>query len=241
MRGLLFWISVSIYLFGGTIQIAVASNLSFVIEKLIQEFHLIYPNIRIKTSIGSSGTLTAQILHGAPYQLFLSADMEYPDILFSKKIAPIPPVVYAKGEIALLSRKEIELNGLSTLRNSSIRKIAIANPKIAPYGRASVEALTNSGIWKEIRNKIVYGESISQTLIYTLKVTDIGIVAKSALFNPKMKNLNWVEIDTKLYTPISQGMVVLNRGFENSEVWEFYNFILSNRGQEIFREYGYGE
>ena len=240
MKKLLLGVLFINYLFSGTIHIAISSNLSFIIDKLIHKFHLINPDIYIKKSIGSSGKLTAQIIHGSPYQLFLSADMDYPNILYNKGFAKVTPVVYAKGKLALLSRKNIDLKrGLILLLDKEVHKIAIANPKTAPYGKASLDAIKNFGIFKSVEKKIIYGESISQTLIYSMRATDIGIVAKSSLYKSSIKKYNWIEINQTLYKPIEQGMVVLNKGFNNSDVWKFYNFILSNIGQEIFHKYGY--
>jgi molybdate transport system substrate-binding protein len=224
-----------------TITIAVAANVSYAIEDLKKEFNKLYPNIDVKTTLGSSGKLTAQIKHGAPYQLFMSANMKYPQSLYEEKIALESPKVYALGSLAILSHKSRDLtHGIYTLESDKISKIAIANPKTAPYGIAAKEALEHIGIYNKIKPKFVYGESISQTLSYAVTAADIGIVAKSSLYSKHMKqykkNRNWVTVDTKIYTPIKQGVVILDK---SREVKAFYNFILSNKADDIFKRYGY--
>ena len=193
----------------GSITIAVAANVSYAIEDLKKEFKKTYPDTKVRVTLGSSGKLTAQIKHGAPYQLFMSANMKYPQALYKDKIASSTPVVYALGSLALLSSKPRDFSGgIHLLRSKKISKIAIANPKTAPYGKAAIEAFTNAGIKSDIEKKFVYGESISQTVSYAVTAADIGIIAKSSLYSHNMskykKDVNWITIDPKLYTPMKQ-------------------------------------
>lgn len=224
------------------IKVAVAANVSYAMDDLIKEFNNINPNTEVKIILGSSGKLTAQIFHGAPYDIFMSANMKYPDKLYKNKIAINKPVVYTQGSLALFSSKNIDFSqGIKFLTNDLIKRIAVANPKTAPYGKAAFEAFNNAKILPDIKKKLIYAESISQTLSYTLTATDIGVVAKSSLFSKKMtkfkENINWCEIDSKLYTPINQGIVILK---DSKEVRAFYNFILLNKkAKQIFKKYGY--
>jgi len=230
----------SISLFASSITVAVAANVSYAINDLIKAFNQINPDIKIKIILGGSGKLSAQIQHHAPYDIFMSANMQYPQTLFNKGYAVSEPIVYAKGAIVYFSRKKQNFLNKNLLLNTNIKKIAIANPRTAPYGKATIEALKNLKIYNAIKYKLVYGESISQTVIYALKVADIGIIAKSALFSPKLKqykkNINWYEIDSKLYTPIKQGIIKLNN---KPTTIQFYNFILNSTAQNIFKQYGY--
>jgi molybdate transport system substrate-binding protein len=226
----------SLSLFASKINIAVAANVSYAIPELMNEFNKTNP-MKIRTIIGSSGKLTAQISNGAPFDIFLSANMKYPNFLYNKKLTITKPIVYAKGSLVLFSHKQKDFSeGLSLLKNT--KKIAIANPKTAPYGKASIEALKNAKLYKDIKHKFVYGESISQTLAYTQKATDIGIIAKSSLYSSKMKrykkDINYMDINSKLYTPIAQGVVLIN-----AKAKDFYEFILSAKAKEIFKKYGY--
>jgi len=230
-----------------TINIAVSTNTNYVMPKLQTEFKKLYPNIHIRTILGSSGKLTAQISNGAPYDLFLSANMKYPNKLYENKIAISKPEIYAQGSLAIFSPNQRSFrHGIKILKSKLVKRIAIANPKTAPYGKATFEALKNIDILDDIKDKIIYGESISQTISYTIMVADVGIVAKSSLYSKKLrkyhKNVHWVEVDKTLYTPISQGMVILKNAKDSkqyNEVKAFYDFVLSKKGQNILKEFGY--
>ncbi len=235
-----FFISVS----AGEIRIAVAANVSYAIEPLKKAFKSLHPEIDVQVILGSSGKLTAQIKHGAPYDIFLSANMKYPNALYKDKIALKKPVIYAKGALAILSVKERNYHAeIFVLKSPDIKKIAIANPKTAPYGVAAVEALKNAKLYDKLKSKFVYGESISQTITYAITAADIGIVAKSSLFSPKMAHfkeaIHWAEVDKNLYTPINQGMVILKRAEGNMQVKAFYDFMLSAKAKGILRDFGY--
>ncbi|MCK5111122.1 MAG: molybdate ABC transporter substrate-binding protein [Arcobacteraceae bacterium] len=231
-------------LFAGTINIAVAANVSYAIDDLKKEFKKLYPDINVRVILGGSGKLTAQIKNGAPYQLFMSANMKYPNALYKDNIAITKPLVYAQGSLAYLSTKKQDFSkGIKLIKSSKIRKIAIANPKTAPYGKAAQEAMKNANIYKNVVKKFVYAESISQTVSYTIIAADIGFIAKSSLYSPKMshfkKDINWADVNPKLYTPINQGIVILKDGENNNEVSAFYNFILSSKAKTIFEDFGY--
>ena len=238
---------VSNSLFASDIKIAVAANVSYAIDDLIKEFSKLYPNTKVKVTLGSSGKLTAQINHGAPYQLFMSANMKYPNALYKNKIATTKPVIYAYGSLAFLSNKKQDFSkGINLVKNPNIKRIAVANPKTAPYGIATAEALKNAGIYNDIKKKFIYGESISQTVSYAVTAANIGFIAKSSLYSPRMskykKDINWIEVDSKLYTPIKQGIVILKKSQTskaNKEVKAFYNFMLSSKAKEILNDFGY--
>ncbi len=231
-------------LHAGNITVAVAANVSYAIAPLQKAFNEISPDTKVRIILGGSGKLTAQIMHGAPYELFLSADLSYPQKLYKEGYALTPPRVYAKGSLALFSVKKRDFsNGITLLQEESIHKIAVANPKTAPYGIAAVEAMQKVGIYTKIKKKFVFAESISQTLSYAMQAADIGIVATSALYSPKMhsyvKGEHWKRVSEALYTPIKQGIVILKAGKDNPEVKAFYAFMLSKSAQEILQRYGY--
>ena len=243
MRKLILFFLLTTLSFAGTIRVAVAANVSYAIKDLIKDFNKDYPNCKVEVNLGSSGQLAAQILHGAPYDIFMAANMGYPNALYSKGKSVDKPKVYAYGELALLTTKDINISqGLKVLTSSKVKKIAVANPKTAPYGVATKEALVNAKLYDKIKSKFIYGQSIGQTLIYTLKAADIGFVAKSSLFSKELsylkKGVNWVELNAK-YTPTKQGVVLLNRSKDNKEAVAFYNYILSSMAKEIFKKYGY--
>jgi len=241
---ILFPILLTSSLFSSSINIAVAANVSYAIDELKAAFKKEHPDVNVQVTLGSSGKLTAQIKNGAPYTLFMAANMKYPEALYSDKIATTKPIVYAQGALAYLSKKERDfLSEKSLLESDTINKIAIANPKTAPYGKAAVEAFEYMGILKKIESKLVYAESISQTVAYTITATDIGLIAKSSLYSPKMKaykeGVNWIAVNPTTYTPINQGIVILKAGEKNKDVQAFYDFILSAEAKKIFERFGY--
>ncbi len=229
-------------IYASSINIAVAANVSYAIDELIKKFNKTNPNIKVRVNLASSGKLTAQIKNNAPFDIFMSANMKYPNNLYKSGFATTKPVIYAKGALALLSSKKREFtNNLAFLKEDEITKIAVANPKTAPYGVATIEALKTAKLYESLKQKFVYGESISQTVTYTLLATDIGFIAKSSLYSSKMerfkKDENWVDINPDLYTPINQGVVVLKNAKDGAEL--FYDFILSKEAKKIFKKYGY--
>ncbi|MBU1657647.1 molybdate ABC transporter substrate-binding protein [bacterium] len=231
-------------LLAGKINIAVAANVSYAMDALKEEFEKSNPQTQVQVTLGSSGKLNAQILNGAPYGLFMSADMNFPHALHAKKIAITKEVVYAQGELAYLSVKPIDFSkGMEVLKESSVSRIAVANPATAPYGKAAVEAMKNGGVYESVKEKFVFAESVSQTVAYTVTAADIGFIAKSSLYSSKMaqfkEGINWKTVDAKLYTPIQQGMVLLKYGEGQSEYKVFYDFILSEKGKAVLRKYGY--
>ncbi|PHR55879.1 MAG: molybdate ABC transporter substrate-binding protein [Arcobacter sp.] len=234
----------SVSLFAERITIAVAANVSYAINELKAEFEKHNPQIKVRIVFGSSGKLTAQIRNGAPYGVFMSANMKYPEALFKDGLAVKKPTVYTEGTLALFSLKPRDFSqGILLLKDKNIRRIAIANPKTAPYGTAAMQAIKSAGLYQDIESKLVYGESISQTLSYAFTATDIGLIAKASMYSEKMKdykeNIHWISLDPSLYTIINQGIVLLKYS-ENIESYKaFYNFILSTEAKQIFKKYGY--
>jgi len=227
-----------------TVTVALAANVSYAINELKESFYKKHPDTHLRIIIGGSGKLTAQIKNGAPYDIFMSANLIYPQRLYKEHFATTEAKVYAYGALALLSQKERDFSqGIAVVTQESIRYIAVANPKTAPYGTAAIEALKNAKLYKKIKDKLIYGESIAQTLSYTMHAADLGFIAKSALYSPKMRSFkegkNYIEIDAKLYTPIAQGVVLLHHADKNKEAKAFYRFILGKEAKAIFKKYGY--
>ncbi len=231
-------------LLAGEINVAVAANLSDVIEVLKVEFAKANPQTKVNTVLGASGKFTTQIKAGAPFDLFLSADMKFPQSLHDEQFAVTKPVVYASGALAMMSTKGLDLTqGIKIVNDPKVEKIALANPKTAPYGTATMEAFKNANVLDHIESKLVYGDSISQAIQFSITAADIGFINKSAFFSETMKKYvegkDWVNVDPKLYTPIAQGMVILKQAQNNAEARAFYDFVLSPTSQKIFKAYGY--
>ncbi|PID47039.1 MAG: molybdate ABC transporter substrate-binding protein [Proteobacteria bacterium] len=242
MRKILLFILSTLALFGAEIKIAVAANVSYAMDELIYSFNIKYPNIKVLPVFSSSGNLSAQIQNKAPFGLFLSANMKYPEKLYDLGLASLKPVVYAKGSLALFSRKGYGMDGnLSFLNEDKIKSISIANPKTAPYGKASLDALNGANMYKKVNKKLVYAQNVSSSFVYALNVADVGFVAKSSLFSPKVrdKNLKYIDVNPRLYTPIEQGIIMIKDFEKNPHVRVFYDFILSQDAKKIFKKYGY--
>jgi len=244
LKILLLMLALSSLSMAETIKVAVAANVSYAINDLKKEFNLLYPDTKVQVILGSTGKLTAQIKNGAPYQVLLGANMMYPKSLYEDGFAVTRPLVYAQGSLALITVKKHDLSkGLNILKSQEVKRVALASPKTAPYGMATVEALKKAKLYDMVKEKFVFAESISQTVTYAMKATDLGFIAKSSLYSPQMKHFkkgeNWVEVDAKLYTPIDQGVVILKKGEGSSEVAAFYAFLLSKRAKSIFEKFGY--
>lgn len=225
------------------IKVAAAANLQQVINVLQQDFKQ-KTGIVIEPIIGSSGNLTTQIRNGAPFDVFLSADMSFPDALYKAGFTVAKPEVYALGSLIVCSAQHINLKHWETLvRTDSVQKIAIANPAIAPYGKAAMEALHKYNIADKIKSKIVYGENIAQVNNYiTAGVVTLGFTSQSFIMDAVQKDpFYWSIIDPKLYSPIQQGMVILkhSRGNNLKQAKKFYKYLLSSSAKAIFKKYGY--
>ncbi len=228
-------------IFAQNLKVAVAANLQSVIKVLGQDFKQ-KTGITIEPIVGSSGNLTAQIRNGAPYDVFLSADMGFPEALFKEGFSAKKSVVYAQGSLIICSNQNIGFeNWERLLMTARIKKIAIANPAIAPYGKAAEETLKDKGILSDIKSKIVYGESISQVNTYiTTGIVEVGFTTQALVKDPANKTaLYWKIIDPKTYAPIEQGMVLLKHANDNRDAEKFYQYILGPAAKAIFEEYGY--
>lgn len=221
--------------------IATAANVQFAMEELTSEFTKI-TGIRCETVLSSSGKLTTQIMEGAPFHVFISADMSYPEQLFKRGLTTGPPEVYAYGKLVLWTMRDGLEPSLGLLTDDAVRHVAIANPKTAPYGTAAVQALENAGIFEKIKPKLVYGESISQTNQFIIsKTADAGFTAKSVVLSPEMKDRGrWVEMEADTYAPIAQGAVLLKKTGSMTEAAEaFHRFLFSENAKTILKKYGY--
>jgi len=226
-----------------TLTVAVAANVQYAFDDLRAAFTK-QTGIPVKPIFGSSGKFTAQIQTGAPFDLFVSADMEYPEALHRAGLATSAPRVYAYGTLVLWSMKDIDLSkGLALLADKGIRKVALPNPQVAPYGREALRALQSAKLAEIVGPKLVYGESIGQASQYIYSgIVDAGFTAKSVVLSPEMQGKGkWVEVDPRLYTPIAQGAVILKQGqaAHPKEAQLFFDFLFSGQARAIFTRYGY--
>jgi len=232
---------INVKLFGQNLKVATAANLQSVIGVLQKDFKQ-KTGIEIEPIVGSSGSLVAQMHNGAPFDVFLSADMSFPQKLFDDGLSVSAPVVYAFGSLVICSTQDLGFeNWERILLTPRIKKIAIANPTIAPYGLAAQEALQHKGIYNDIKGKLVNGESISQVNTYvTTAAVEVGFTTQSLVKDPANKTkLYWQAIDPKIYSPIEQGMVVLKSNANKVNADKFYKYMQSADAKKILEEYGY--
>ncbi len=228
----------------GKLTVAVAANVQFAMAELKAAFEK-ESGLSVNVAVSSSGKLATQILQGAPYSLLASADMKYPAALLERGKAANAPRVYAYGALVLWTMKDdIELLAdPAFLLGDSIRKVAIANPRNAPYGEQAIRYFEHYGLLDAIRSKLTYGESIAQTNQYIIsKAVEAGITAKSVVLSPEMKNTGkWVELPPDSYQPIEQGVVITSYGQEKhpQASQRFYEFLFSEKARAIFERYGY--
>jgi molybdate transport system substrate-binding protein len=227
-----------------TLTVALAASVQYPFDALSAAFtrasgHTLQP------VAGSSGKLTAQIANGAPYDVFLSADMEFPAALFRQGLTSAAPRPYAYGQLVLWTmRSELDLRSWqATLTSNTVRKIAIANPKLAPYGEQSLRALAFFKLDEAVRPKLVFGENIGQTNQYIHSTSaDLGFTAKSVVVAPKMAGQGrWIDVPAAAYQPIAQGAVILRRGMKEhpAAAEAFYAFLFGAEARAIFTKYGY--
>ncbi|GAA6866541.1 molybdate ABC transporter substrate-binding protein [Helicobacter pylori] len=214
------------------------ANLTYALKALVKEFQKEHSKDAISVSFNFSGKLYAQIIQNAPFDLFISADITRPKKLYDEKITPFKEEVYAKGVLVLWS-ENLKIDSLEILKDPKIKRIAMANPKLAPYGKASMEVLDHLKLTPGLKSKIIYGTSISQAHQFVAtKNAQIGFGALS-LMDKKDKNLSYFIIDKALYSPIEQALITTKNGANNPLAKVFKDFLFSPKARAIFKEYGY--
>ncbi|MGB4811378.1 MAG: molybdate ABC transporter substrate-binding protein [Methylophilaceae bacterium] len=225
------------------LTVAIAANLKYVFEDLATEFKK-ETGIEAQSVLSASGKIATQVRNGAPFDVFMSADMEFPDGLYKDGFATTTAKPYAYGQLVLWTKKEVDLRkGVIVLADKRVLKVAIANPKVAPFGKQALKVLDYYKIRAVVEPKLVYGESITQVSQYVdAKVVDVGFSAKSIVIAPEAAGKGqWIDVPTESYEPIAQGIVILKHGSAvNAEAArKFYGFVLSAKAREIFAKNGY--
>ena len=227
------------------VSVAAAANLTYVLAPLNAAYAKVDPAVTVTSEIGASGSLVAQINNGAPYDVFLSADMDFPKKLVAAGGADGSSLVtFAYGRLVLwTTRKDLALASVeAVVRDPSVHKIAVANPKSAPYGRAAEEVLASLGLAAEATPKTVFGENITQTAQFVSSGNaDAGFVAYSLVVAPNLKEKGlWIEVPASLYKPIAQGAVLTKKGASNPEARRYLQFLGSPEARAVFTKFGYG-
>lgn len=226
-----------------TLRIAAASDLQFVLPDLAAQYEK-QTGVKLAVTYGSSGNFFAQIQNGAPFDLFFSADMDYPNKLIDAGLADSRFVqIYATGLLVLWlppdSPRDLAA-GLKTLLDPRIQKIAIANPEHAPYGRAAVEAMRSAGLFDQLKSKLVFGENIAQTAQFVQSGSaQAGLIALSLALSPALTSgKRWI-VPTDLYSHIDQGLVLLKSSPNKHAARSFLTFFYSPKARATFEHYGY--
>jgi molybdate transport system substrate-binding protein len=228
---------------GNTLNVAVAASVQYVFTELQAEFQR-SSGVELKPSFSASGKFAAQIMNGAPFDVFLSADMEFPEKLYQAGYAVAKPQVYAYGTLVLWSMKDLDMHDWrGALTAAAVNRIALANPQTAPFGRAAVEALRRAHLEAQLQPKLVYGESIAQTDQYIYSgVAEVGFTAKSVVLSPELKGQGkWIDVPEDMYEPIAQGVAILKHGQDGNPRLsrQFVDFLSSQPARAILARYGY--
>jgi len=227
--------------YASEIKIVIAPNLDQVIKLINAEFEKINKGVKVTVIPLVSGAAYQQITNGYPVDIFMSADEKYPKTLLEKGFAVKNSYyVYAIGKLVLWTNSDVKFNDncIKSCLGDNIKHIAIANPKLAPYGRAAIEALKSENIYDKVDKKIVIGNDVSQA--QQLTQTQNAQIAFLPLSLVIKSNGHYCFIDSSLYHPIKQAMVILKSSKEQDLAWKYLNFIKSNQAKKIFSEFGYG-
>ena len=224
--------------------IAVASDLKYAMDDIVAGFRKQYPDVKVEVVMGSSGKFYQQIINGAPYHLYFSADITYPQKLQKQQLTAYEVKPYAIGRIVLWSRtRDASQLTWQDLTDSQIRNIAIANPNHAPYGKRAQEALEHAGLWDQVQDKLVFGENIAQAAHFVYSgAADIGIIALSLALSPNLQKQikgNYYLIEESFHQPLEQGYVILKGAENHSAAIAFSEHVGNEETRAIFRKYGF--
>jgi molybdate transport system substrate-binding protein len=228
------------------IRIAAAADLMFALDEIIESFHRQFHDIKAEVTYGSSGNFYAQLSNRAPFDIYFSADVDYPRKLIEQGMADKhTEFIYAVGRIVVWvprrSTIDLESLGIQALLDPSIRKIGIANPKHAPYGRAAEAAMRKLGVYDQVQERLVFGENIAQTAQFVQTgAADIGIIAMALALAPALRGEGrYWEIPLEAYPRMDQGGVILPWARDMAAARELRAFVLSAEGKAVLRRYGF--
>jgi len=226
----------------GKITVAAAADLKFAMDEIVATFKKSNAGEDVEVIYGSSGKFHTQIQEGAPYDLYFSADIGFPRELVNKGLAASEVKPYAFGRIVLWSATlDATRMNLSSLADSKFARIAIANPKHAPYGKRAEEALRAAGVWEQVEPKLVYGENIAATAQFVQTGNaQIGVIALSLALNPELasKGGYWL-IPDSLHEPLEQGFIITKRAESNPLARRFAEYLSGKEARAVMTRYGF--
>ena len=225
--------------------LAAAADLNPALNEIAQQFQK-STGVHVKVSFGASGALTQQVQNGAPFDVFFSADMDYPRQLIAQGQADASSLYqYSLGKLVLWvatnSPLDVEHKGMEVLLDPSVKKIAIANPQHAPYGRAAVAALKHAGLYDRLSDRLVLGENVSQAAQFAESGNaQAGLVALAHAMSPAIKATGkfWV-VPADYYPPLEQGVVIITRSQNKKEATAFLDYIKTKDASDVLRKYGF--
>ena len=227
------------------LTIAAAADLKFAFDDVVQAFNEKHPATKVNVTFGSSGNFFTQLQNGAPFDLFFSADIQYPQKLAEAGLTADAIFPYSIGQIVVWVPKNSHIDvkqlGIKALLDPSVSKIAIANPEHAPYGRAAVAALKSLKVYDQVQPKLVFGENIAQAAQFVQSgAADIGILALSLAIAPKMTETGrYWDVPLDAYPKLEQAGVILKSSKNINEARAFRDFALSEQGRAILKRYGF--
>jgi molybdate transport system substrate-binding protein len=228
------------------IRVAAAADLRFAMDELLAAWAGAHPDVPARAVYGSSGTFFAQISQGAPFDVFFSADAAYPRSLEEAGLAePGATRLYATGQVVTWvpasSALDVERRGLEALTDPAARKVAIANPEHAPYGRAAVAAMESAGVYEAVEPKLVLGENVSQAAQFVESGgADAGVIALSLAMAPTLRDLGrYAIVPIDSYPRLEQGAVVLDGATDPAAASDFLDFVLGPDGRAVLDRFGF--
>lgn len=222
-----------------SVMVAAAADLRFALTDITAQFEQAHPDVDIDLVFASSGKLFSQIVEGAPYHLFLSADIGYPQCLFDDGRATQPPVPYAHGQLVMWStRHDIRALQLDDLTQSRFRRIAIAQPLHAPYGRLARDVLMHYGLWQSLQPQLVYADNVAHAAqLVASGAADVGLVARSVA---QQHDGYLAAIDTSGVAPLVQGYVITTHGAQHlAATKQFIHWLHSRHATQVLSDYGF--
>lgn len=229
-----------------TLSVAAAANLKGAADALARSFEAENPGVEVTLTFGASGTFFAQITNGAPFDLFLSADRRYPAKVVQAGLAkPGDERVYAVGKLAVWlsagSPLDLEARGVPALADGAVRHIAMANPAVAPFGRAAEQALKAAGVYDAVRGKLVLGTSVAQAAQFaTTGAAEAAFLPYSLTLGKELSTGKVVLVPETLYSRIEQSGVVLSSSKEAALARKLLAFITGEKGRAVLTRFGYG-
>ena len=223
------------------VSVTAAADLRYAMDEIVVAYKKVNPKSDIKVTYGSSGNAYQQIINGAPYDIYFSADIMYPNKLKAQGLTASNPKLYAIGFIVLWSNQIDVSKGLSSLNDPGIKKIAIANPDHAPYGKRAEESLKFYKMYDALKSKLIMGENISQAAQFAQTGNaEVGILALSLVLSPAMKNQGkYFLIDSNSYSPLEQAYVIIKKPTVNTETYKFAKFMTTPTARAIYKSYGF--